>query len=240
MYESHNVLYSHYGAYALKARYQRNLFQSQMLVVGALVLSFAITALWPKERIMTFTPPKDPIPRDSVRAHPETPPTIKRDFSGIKPEVPKNVRGGIPEPVSDEPEFEVSVPSRQDLEVMVGVGVGDSLSAGGIQIDTSGVDPIGEPGVFRKLELNPEVVSDVEAEYPQLAQRVGIEGTVILWGLVSEDGLIIEIRTARSSGYASLDEAAIAALRVTRWKPGIQNGKPVKCWVIKRYKFELD
>lgn len=239
MYDSHNTIYSRYGAFALKASYQRNLFQSQMIVIGALALGFATASLWPRDRIIAITPPSPPTPRDSIviTIDPQPPP-IGRTRPTVTDAPPQDVQVGIPEPVPGELESDVLIPTTEELIAIVGVG--DSNPQTGMIIDSGTSDLLDGPGVFVKREVDPELLDDIKAVYPQLAQRAGIEGTVVLYGRVSEEGLIIEVRTAKSSGSASLDEAATIALKKTHWKPGVQNGKPVKCWITKTYKFEID
>ncbi len=238
MYESHNTLYSRYGAFALKASYQRNLFQSQLIVVGTLLFGFAVALIWPQDREIIIKDPIKMFTRDSVSAHPEPPPTVIKCSFEPRPELPENTRFGIPEPVPGDAESDVVIPTTDEIFSIVGTG--DSMATAGMVIDTDASDVLDGPGVFVKREVDPALLDDVEAVYPQLAQRAGIEGTVVLYGRVSEEGLIIEVRTAKSSGSASLDEAASVALKKTRWKSGVQNGRPVKCWITKTYKFEID
>jgi len=49
-----------------------------------------------------------------------------------------------------------------------------------------------------------------------------------------------EARVQRSSGTQSLDDAALAAAEDCKFKPGIQNGEPVFCWVSFKYDFKLN
>ena len=44
----------------------------------------------------------------------------------------------------------------------------------------------------------------------------------------------------RSSGFARLDEAAMSAVRKTRFKPYTENGKAVAGWVRMPFPFELE
>lgn len=64
-------------------------------------------------------------------------------------------------------------------------------------------------------------------EYPAVALRHGEGGQVVLQVRIDENGLPIEVDVARRSGSRELDRAAIQAVREWRFKPAIQNGKPV-------------
>lgn len=55
--------------------------------------------------------------------------------------------------------------------------------------------------------------------YPTEARARGQEGTVVLHLHVTTSGAVGDVRIARSSGVASLDEAAIAAARQWRYTP---------------------
>lgn len=67
--------------------------------------------------------------------------------------------------------------------------------------------------------------------YPAQARRLRQEGTVTLSIGVRDDGSVASVVVARSSGTASLDDAAIAAARGWRFVPATQNGKPSPCEV---------
>jgi protein TonB len=79
-----------------------------------------------------------------------------------------------------------------------------------------------------------------EPEYPRLSRRNGDAGTVIVRAFVDEAGVPHQVQTERSSGFARLDEAAMAAVRKTRFKPYTENGKPVAGWVRMPFPFELE
>lgn len=69
----------------------------------------------------------------------------------------------------------------------------------------------------------PQSILRVEPEYPASALEKGIEGTVVLNIQLFEDGSVGEVKVIRSlmPGEGGLDEAAIAAVRQWRYKPGI-------------------
>ena len=67
--------------------------------------------------------------------------------------------------------------------------------------------------------------------YPEIARRAGVEGTVIIHVLIDEKGNVVKTRVLKSLGNNGCDEAAIAAIKKTKWKPAMQRDKPVKVWV---------
>ncbi len=106
-------------------------------------------------------------------------------------------------------------------------------------------DPVSEdylpaPDEFVPVEIYPEMIYYAEPEYPRLARQAGITGTVWVKALVDEEGKVLRAIVAKSSGTACLDEAAIEAASKCRYKPGIQNGRPVKVWVTYAVEFILE
>jgi len=64
--------------------------------------------------------------------------------------------------------------------------------------------------------------------YPEIAKRAGVEGKVILSFVVDQKGKVSDIKVLKGIG-AGCDEEAIRVLKIMPdWKPGKQNGTPVK------------
>lgn len=63
--------------------------------------------------------------------------------------------------------------------------------------------------------------------YPPSALRRGEQGNVMLRVDVSAAGMPTDVDLAQSSGYRSLDTAALAAVRQWRFNPATQAGTPV-------------
>ena len=56
---------------------------------------------------------------------------------------------------------------------------------------------------------------------------------------VRNDGRIGAVRVKRSSGYASLDDSALEAVRAWRFEPAKRMGSPVDAWVEIPIRFKL-
>lgn len=65
--------------------------------------------------------------------------------------------------------------------------------------------------------------------YPQEAQKAGLEGRVLLSGLVNAEGRLEKIAVWESSDKI-FEYAAINAIRDCKFSPAISNGKPIKSW----------
>lgn len=65
-------------------------------------------------------------------------------------------------------------------------------------------------------------------EYPQHLQQQGIEGTVLLEGIISTEGQLISLRSLNSLVHPELTKAAMDAVTQWRYQPTLLNGKPVE------------
>lgn len=96
-----------------------------------------------------------------------------------------------------------------------------------------------EPVPTYRLSRMPTFKKKVEPDYPEQARRAGIEGTVHLEIWLDETGRIRKIRVLKSPGHG-LDRAAIKAAALSKFAPGLVNGKPVKVKITVPYRFVLD
>lgn len=66
--------------------------------------------------------------------------------------------------------------------------------------------------------------------YPEVAKKAGIEGTVQVGIFISKSGKPIKI-VVRESPSATLNNAAIEAIKNTTFSPGIQNNQAIGSWL---------
>lgn len=76
--------------------------------------------------------------------------------------------------------------------------------------------------------------------YPLAARRRGDQGTVLLRVLVTADGLAASVGLEKTSGYPSLDEAALAAVKSWRFVPARQGGQAIESPYVVPVVFRLD
>ena len=76
-------------------------------------------------------------------------------------------------------------------------------------------------------------------QYPQADIAAGHEGTVTVSFRVDASGFVTDSTILRSSGYASMDEAARGALHRCRFAPALRDGKPVSSWQPVQYVWTL-
>ena len=64
-------------------------------------------------------------------------------------------------------------------------------------------------------------------EYPQIAKQAGIQGKVFLLAFIDESGTVQDVKVIKGLG-GGCSEAAIEAVKKTKFKPGLNKGQPVK------------
>ncbi|BEV16528.1 energy transducer TonB [Herbaspirillum sp. DW155] len=76
--------------------------------------------------------------------------------------------------------------------------------------------------------------------YPAAARRRGDEGEVLLRVLINAQGGVEHIALERSSGIASLDQAAREAVARARFQPYVEQGRAQPAYVVVPIKFQLN
>ena len=94
-----------------------------------------------------------------------------------------------------------------------------------------------QPGPGVRL---PVLVSVNRPEYPPLARRTKVEGTVVLSLLVDENGRVLDVRLERGiQQNVGINEAALTAGRSAKFRPATKDGVPVKIWYQLTIPFKL-
>ena len=92
-----------------------------------------------------------------------------------------------------------------------------------------------EPVYFVAVEEMPEPIGGIgeiqkKIIYPEIAKRAGVEGKVYVLAFVDESGTVTDAKIIKGIG-AGCDEAALDAVKKTKFKPGKQRGKAVRVQV---------
>jgi len=237
-----SALYSPYGAYELKAKYQRNFMIGTLSTLGFVLLILSVFG------IIAAIPDDDAMMAPSVViktvADLGPPPTIAKAKPQIELAQP-NVAApkvGIPKPVADDEvmDDDVVLATREELAEIVAPDIVAGDAGGDIVVDIQDDDYMPAPDEFVAVEIYPEMIYEATPPYPRLAEQAGITGRVYVKALVDESGSVIKAQVGKSSGTESLDEAAVEAAYKNKFKPGIQNGRPIKVWVTYKVDFILD
>lgn len=73
-----------------------------------------------------------------------------------------------------------------------------------------------------------KVLKMARPQYPQHLQQQGVEGTVLLEGIIGTEGNILSLRSVNSLVNPELTKAAMDAVSQWRYQPTLLNGQPVE------------
>lgn len=103
--------------------------------------------------------------------------------------------------------------------------------------------------IYTVVEVMPEFPGGNEAlfsyisnniTYPKEAKKEGVQGRVFLSFVVEKNGEVSHVKTLRGIGGGCDEEAFRVVSQMPDWKPGLQDGKPVRVEFNLPIKFALD
>ena len=100
--------------------------------------------------------------------------------------------------------------------------------------------PSSGPNVkFIPYDKPPKPIIPIKPVHPEIAQEAGIEGTIYIQFFIDKKGNVTEAWVQKGIPNTGLDEAALSAVKKSRWKPAQQRDKKVGVWQTVPVKFEL-
>ena len=235
-----------YGAYDLRKQNPKN--TNKALIIGIAVFVFLISFQTILNFISGFIPKatekvkitnvvlQPPPPLDKTKPPPPPP----------EPPKPKVDQVKFPPPVvKPDNEVKEQPPTVKELEV---ADPGQKTQKGDPNADIKIDEPVGNSDVKQVTEEDPnKIFTAVEKEpgfpggdeaflrylqknihYPAIAKENNVQGKVFLSFVVEKDGSLTDIKTVRGIGSGCDDEAMRVLKASPHWKPGIQNGRPVR------------
>jgi len=228
-----------YGAYELRKKNPRTALIA--LVIGAFAFTalLAIPVFWPdsedevEEKVtmvdMAKLAPPPPPDKPLVPPPPPPPPAPKIDeVKFVKPKVVEKEK--VVEEIKTIEELKDKNVGAKDIE---------GRDDGKIVID----EPSGEGDKDAKIVDDNQVYTAVEVkpDFPggmaKFYQYVGknfrvpeedIKGKIFVQFVVEKDGSLTDIKVVRDLGFGTGKEAERVLKNCPKWKPGIQNGRPVR------------
>jgi TonB family protein len=80
------------------------------------------------------------------------------------------------------------------------------------------------------LDSMPRPTRPIRPVYPPMAARQKVAATIILTAFLTEDGDVTDVRVLRGDPRYGLNDAAIRAMRATKFTPPMKDGKRVRTW----------
>ena len=235
-----------YGAYDLRQHYAGNMvkamgitFFSIALICGAcIILKTTPAVLHNQEKVTTVTLSTITIKHPVVIPKRQTAP-----IAPVKPLTAVKTQQFTPFVVKPDPET-INPPANIDLKGAIGQtttsGKDNSSNVMPAETNTNTTaQPATDDAIHLPvgLDVMPEPVGGEKAwakflgknlRFPPAAQDDGVNGRVILSFIIEKDGSLSNIVVEQGAGHG-FDEEALRVLKLAKaWKPGMQNGQPVR------------
>lgn len=100
-------------------------------------------------------------------------------------------------------------------------------------VPANNINPAGKDDSYKPFaQVMPEPKDGLQSiyskiQYPPDAQKAGVEGKVYLLIYINEKGDVDDVKVLKGLG-AGCDEAAVAAVKGTKFTPGKDNGTAIK------------
>ena len=99
--------------------------------------------------------------------------------------------------------------------------------------------PSGPKVVFIPYDDPPVAMTPIRPVYPDIAQEAGIEGVIVVQAFIDEKGRVKETLILKGVPNTGLDEAAMEAIKGTRFRPAKQRERAVGVWISIPVNFRL-
>jgi protein TonB len=230
-----------YGAYELRQHHSRTMVMAMLFTfstVGVLCGTSAILQHhhagpeYVDRTTVTIAPPPDnPIKKIPPPVIPHTPPPPVATIRYVPPVVVPDVDVTETPPQITDLTAAISTTTTKGAPGELPVTIDEPAGPIAAVTEDKTVYPLNEVQIF------PTPVGGEEAwnkflsknlRYPQEAQDAGMGGRVYMSFVVEKDGSLSNFTVERGAGYG-MDEEAKRVLKLAKaWKPGLQNGQPVR------------
>jgi len=243
--KTNSVVHRGIGALELKRNYQRNMLLAIVVAAGTALGLMGAVALYVALQPNPVRPPGTIIinPRVIDDVFPvgrlvQPPPISREHLAGAVPTI------GIPTPMPDEQVPEEIAFVRPETFIPPQGFSADSLRGlplqGGLDFQIEHEERFPTPTEFVSVDEFPVQAYTEPPVYPALAGRAGIEGEVWVRAMIDTEGRVRDAIIQQSSGTkAGFEDAALAAAHKCRYRPAMQNKRPVALWVSYKVVFEL-
>ena len=106
-------------------------------------------------------------------------------------------------------------------------------------LDAPPPPPSGPKVKFIPYDDPPVAITPIRPVYPEIAQEAGIEGVVVVQAFIDKKGRVKDTLILKGVPNTGLDEAAMEAIRNTRFRPAKQRERSVGVWISIPVNFRL-
>ncbi|MBF0109165.1 MAG: energy transducer TonB [Magnetococcales bacterium] len=171
-------------------------------------------------------PPKETVPKEPI-------PAIQEESPPVQPEVPTPKPRLLP-PRKKPPPRKISPPTQEDEPPVEDAPTRETRNTQESTSTEFQPPPVHEPGLrnpappFRQTQADvlPMIRVAPKPEYPPLARRRGLEGTVLLRIFIDATGTPNRVEIMKSSGHSILDDSARETVLEWHFSPARSGGIP--------------
>lgn len=228
-----------YGAYELRKENPKTTIKA--LIIGGIVFSVLMAlpminwdGLTAENEKVTMAEmanlPPPPVDKPLIPPPPPPPPTPKIDEVKFVPpkvvkkeEVVEEIKSI--EELKDKNVGEKDVKGNDDGKILIDEPAGDGDKDNKIVDDNT---------VYTAVEVRPEFPGGIQKFYDFVGKNFKtpedeeINGKIQVQFVVEKDGSLTDIKIIRDLGFGTGKEAERVLRKCAKWKPGIQNGRPVR------------
>lgn len=96
-----------------------------------------------------------------------------------------------------------------------------------------------QPDTPPKLKNPRETQELIQRLYPTQLREAGVEGFVLLWIYIDDNGVVGKSQVQESSGYDEMDKAAMSIAAKMEFTPALKGEKRMPVWVAHGFTFEI-
>jgi protein TonB len=243
-----------YGAYSIRKVYSRHVVIACLLASLVVTLGLGLPTIVryfnsdvqvdePTLKTVKYTDLAPPPPIDKNTPPPpklDVPPPVKTIIKFLPPKVTEK------EIVEEEEMPTIEEIKQNDTGNDAVEGTGAVIFEDPVEevLKTQGTEDV----IFTVVEQQAEFPGGFEAmgkflaknmKYPAVARRMGIEGSVYVSFVIDKEGKISDPQVIKGISTECDNEAIRVIQLMPPWKPGKQNGQPVKCRFVLPIKFKL-
>ncbi len=252
-----DILYDHrnknYGGYELRKHYSHRAVRATLFTLVALILIIIVNTILGKMKRQTVVSAPAPVVTNLTELKIQRPqPKLDIPKPVAPPAVKPTVKFTSPV-IAPDKDVVKAPPSLTDLKdktpgIVDAKGDPDALDPAIKKTDITGTGPVSsthKAQIMTWVEQMPQFDGDLAAylaghiRYPELAKENNIEGRVVIKFVVNEDGSIAAANVERGIGGGCDEEALRVLNTMPHWKPGKQNGHPVKVYFTLPILFKL-
>lgn len=177
---------------------------------------------------------------EPARVSPHAPLYVDFIDPGPVRETPPRMQAGLV-PVAVQvaaPVVDIPVERLRDARTITAVPVRAPAAVAAVPASQESAADRAAPLVLSASEV--EYLRRPAPHYPRAARQAYLQGTVLLWVLIGEDGHPQQVRVHRSSGHALLDREGRDAVQAALFKPYLRQGLPRRAQVIVPVEFLLN